>query len=672
MAAGFPRHEDYYKLMAQSRRPAGVLVHSPTINQHLGFWVPPEHALDYKPWIGEIEKFILELYSDLKQKGLNPIVPGLGKEPGRIYLLNNSYALKDGEPVRDAGGKFLPTLIKDHSTRNQTFTLAFTWHGVPVTARFGMLDEAFTFTTSIDLSQRRIPFAARRDLSAVDRLLQQPLRALDQIAARYYEAPRGDEPTKAAEKRVLAEAYNDIYRTIWNSLYEQVYAEPYKRIDRKKLGEVIVDFRSLVLRRAGQKHFFTMAGQEPEKKTGKRRRGAFPRGEDVRCARAIAPFMQAEFSEDESPTRREVSISKFTGDHVYATALGAQPTGARDIEEPLTFLLLAANDEPERTSWLLDLMHLLGTLRIAALKDLDRLSRSGVQLRELEEEIEAIAREAQGQGPEGLAAALDRLREKVPEFSKRHAKIGQQEDEDKRGKIVGGLATRVERSEYYQEQFEKLTGHLGIEEISGFVSYQKAVIGRLGGLHELIKLIGKRFARVQQTLNLLTGQQQMAESIQTTGTSAEMLQLIDYGFWQVLFAVYGPEIPLRMIESHPILKHLAEERAPLHAFYIRVGFFIVGTLAAYRHWIFPKTRRWLWRFVKQSGVSVGRRGIAIGRNTITITRRGLGWTRAAMEVSLSKTRRLARYRYALTRYRLRTGRSPAQLRGTRRRSQLDP
>ncbi|MBI3419515.1 MAG: hypothetical protein HY053_05235, partial [Proteobacteria bacterium] len=271
------------------------------------------------------------------------------------------------------------------------------------------------------------------------------------------------------------------------------------------------------------------------------------------------------------------------------------------------------------------------------------------------------------------ALAITRLKEKIPEFSQNLAEIGQQKD-GQDGGIVGGLAQRVERSEFYQEQFEKLTSHLGIQEIGGFVSYQKAVIGRLGGLHELIKLIGKRFARLQQTLNLLTSQQQMSESIETTSTTAKMLQLADFIIWQFFVPYYGSHTLESNVEKDPWLKHFFEELSADYKAYIWHGMLLVGTLGAHRHWIFPKkARQWVLQLAKDSAKAMGRRSIAIGRNTIAGVRTAAGWARTAAEVSLSKTRRLARYRYALIRYRLRTGRShPAQLRGKRNRDQLEP
>jgi hypothetical protein len=43
--AGFPTHEDYFRLMARSRRPAAIQIEASAINQHLDFWVPYRLAI---------------------------------------------------------------------------------------------------------------------------------------------------------------------------------------------------------------------------------------------------------------------------------------------------------------------------------------------------------------------------------------------------------------------------------------------------------------------------------------------------------------------------------------------------------------------------------------------------------------------------------------------------
>ncbi|MBI3419094.1 MAG: hypothetical protein HY053_03060, partial [Proteobacteria bacterium] len=47
---------------------------------------------------------------------------------------------------------------------------------------------------------------------------------------------------------------------------------------------------------------------------------------------------------------------------------------------------------------------------------------------------------------------------------------------------------------------------------------------------DVIDEIGDRFKRLQDVLPLISNQLQMAESVETTRTSAKMLQLGDFGF----------------------------------------------------------------------------------------------------------------------------------------------
>ncbi|MBI3419159.1 MAG: hypothetical protein HY053_03395 [Proteobacteria bacterium] len=316
-------------------------------------------------------------------------------------------------------------------------------------------------------------------------------------------------------------------------------------------------------------------------------------------------------------------------------------------------------------------MHVLGTLRILALKDLDRLVQAGGQLKGLELEIDHIARQAQGKGAPGLEAAIERLKTKLPEFTQRLTEIGQQKDEEGKkvgdGEIVGGLAQRVVRSEFYQEQFERLTRLLGIEEIGGFVSYDKAVIGRLGGLHEIIRLIGKAFARIQTRLG--QGRQQVesseaakarertvAEQIRTNAFQKVAEVAIFLGIFPDAFSAYW-------------WKWADEKSNEEQKIAILVGSYAIGIMIIFRHNFIAAGKALLNTRAVQF---VGRTSISITRNLVRIPGMGVRWARAAVQVVLPNSKK-ARYCYALMRYRLKTGRSyPARIRISPNRNQAEP
>ena len=84
----------------------------------------------------------------------------------------------------------------------------------------------------------------------------------------------------------------------------------------------------------------------------------------------------------------------------------------------------------------------------------------------------------------------------------------------KTAQIAGGLAHRVERSRYYREQFGHIARELRDRRIEGFPRYSEAVNRRLGGIYQLIDMIGGRYQRLQEKVALLTQQLRTMESLQ--------------------------------------------------------------------------------------------------------------------------------------------------------------
>jgi hypothetical protein len=555
---GFKRHSDYPKMMDGSRRPSATLVGGPAVNHHLGFWVPAPRVWNYGPWIEEIEKFAVRLVLHLQRQGLQPVLSGLaiGADGSRqLNLFHNSYSLDEAKD--DTKIEALP---EGYDVRHHTFTVNFTWQSMPVSIRLQMHEESFALTTNIDLA-RSDPKLAAEPQNAAAALLYKSVEALRQSIEPHISGA----PTQEGDQGKREQLYQDVYHKIWGSFDQAIFARPRSEIDTGNFGEVFVDFRSVVLDQGTKGQALT------------------PPEDAVRHANAIRSFMEAgDPDHHTSPEPGQITASQLLGNYIYASALGAQPRGvqargSQKKNQPLTFLLLAPPGQPVQTGWLLDLLHSLGMLRVAALRNLERLTRASPALRDLEREIKELTVEAgQGKGRAALDRTVDELISKLPEFEQRLNEIGQQKDKD--GRIIGGLPQRVERSLFYQSQFEDRVRELGIEPIRGFVPYDKAVSHRLGGNHKFIRLVGDRYDRLQRLLDGLNQYVRTVEAVRAQKQSVEFQRIAEF-FAFIVFLSPVIETGLKYLFREDTIANLQAKRI---IFASSIG--ISGLFAMHRRW----------------------------------------------------------------------------------------
>jgi hypothetical protein len=169
----------------------------------------------------------------------------------------------------------------------------------------------------------------------------------------------------------------------------------------------------------------------------------------------------------------------------------------------------------------------------------------------------------QGESPEVVAASAERITEKLPSFEQRLAEIGQGM-KDKTRHIIGGLAYRVERSRYYQGQFDGLVRDLGVEPIEGYPTYDWAVRRRLGGIYDFINTVGRRYERLQQMVGRLDRQVRTSKLLilqsELKDYSAEIDKIqekAEKAFFFVLFPYYTSSFLLHAFgeeHMHPYVK----------------------------------------------------------------------------------------------------------------------
>lgn len=185
--------------------------------------------------------------------------------------------------------------------------------------------------------------------------------------------------------------------------------------------------------------------------------------------------------------QRECSVSYFLdGRAIYFAPLGPQA--------PVSYLLLVHQDVTEwQRGRLIDVVQLLGTSRLAALRDLSAFRAAGRQLAGLDHYILG-ARSAVPKGDNKATLAIQAAHE---QFNKVTNSFNSATDTDY------GLLYRVERSRYYVARFRSNVALLRIWRIEGYQRYDEFVERRLGETFDFIDRLGKRYERATASLSLL-------------------------------------------------------------------------------------------------------------------------------------------------------------------------
>ncbi|MDB5069492.1 MAG: hypothetical protein JWM87_603 [Candidatus Eremiobacteraeota bacterium] len=204
----------------------------------------------------------------------------------------------------------------------------------------------------------------------------------------------------------------------------------------------------------------------------------------------------------------EHTAAQFLDGHVvYLSSLAAYRrwsanAGERPCE-PLRYLLVY----PRRNRWqlgrLIERLHLLGSLRLASLKDLTILNGAGEQLRSFGVKVDAAEKAA----------------ERGHSLNKDLANIGDGCD--------GGFLYRIDRSRYYVTTFRALRQLLRIRRIEGYQPYDEFVDQRVGSTWDSIDRLGDRWERARRRIDSINANIQAGEQQAQTIEQTELLRIAE-------------------------------------------------------------------------------------------------------------------------------------------------
>jgi hypothetical protein len=568
----FERHLSYPAMVGGAQRKPPIVIGAPAITQHTAFWIPDEIVREV--WVHNIEEFILRLYFRLPISGPSDNVsalmtPNLHAKDGHLYLLENKYPVEpiiSKTPVHAVASGYSKAMIAfryalqhrksigEYPNRYQTVRFRFFWESMPVEASIERHNEYFTLFAAIDLSK----WKCGRNSGPNAKNLTQALTAFNEIAtARYNKICGGNWPSqKSEEHEALKTHHATIYYRIWDQLNKEVLKPPFDAVGAERLGKVVGDFRGLVVSRGG-KNFIMPPGANPK---GVVQRPPFAKNKDICCVDTLLPFVKA--GAGDPPATVDYTFSQLlNGRCLHASALGAQPRTMEAQNQPVTDLLLATHADPWQLGRLVDRGNTLGTLRLAALYELQQLNEANLKLLGPEQELEKIAQALPGttadddrRGEVKTSVIITDLTKRLTNASINIAKAGQG--------IHGGLANRTERSGYYVKQFRDQVLALRIKRIEGFQRYDHFVNRRLGANFEFIETVGKRYERLQRMESVLTQQLRTAELAYQTGVIERLQEAAAIGFFVVLFPYYVSHVLIdladrfRLASEFPSIEHL--------------------------------------------------------------------------------------------------------------------
>jgi hypothetical protein len=465
------QHTEFRQTNADAHRVTPIAFEPPALICHQAFWISPglpqSDLAERREHVKEaIDGFILETARNIKSivdhsVRLAPFVGNLAVLFSKVVdcktLIFSNALFRSGDDtsvLNDQQRAITGIFDSDH----RVVSILFHWTKLRVTIRFEMHGEYFVVTSLIEGL-----VADGKPTLAI---------TLDQLA-RYNELS----PHQAtAVARYL-------YETIWNDFSQIIFPARQSPTSESIFFPIFVDARGLVVS-TSVVSCDELKFAEPT---------AWPSGAKSLAEKCLPLLFPIGASRDR---RYECSASYLLdGRAIYMTSLGPQiPEATARRRVPVTYLLCT---HPSLSSWergrIIDLVQLMGTSRLAALRDLSALRTAGRQLATLDRYI----LDARAEVPSSNDEARTAIRDAHDQFNEVTRKFNATTRTDY------GISYRVERSRYYVSKFRSNISQLRMWSVEGFQKYDLFVEQRLGSTFDFIDRLGMRYGRASSSLSLL-------------------------------------------------------------------------------------------------------------------------------------------------------------------------
>lgn len=510
----------YESINAGVHRRTASIVGIPSLIRHLGLWdVANDPNAARRPQA--FTDYLAELRAVLE-----------GGANGTIHV-------RKKDKVKD-----LPASMSAKTVRSGTIRIArFWWHGIRATIRLEFRTEYVMITSILDLSLKPCrEYALPDDPDNVQRRVSATFKRLGELfnnaAEQPDSQPKPRKPT-AQERAGLVERQKEysamarfLQYDLWKAFEKSVLDAPGANgaILGSRFGEVFADFRGVVSgstaerrpldelkpeRRALEQNWRRHFELEPHtERTRQLEHGSPPADWARDTLRRLWPLIEP----DPYLHDYEFTVSGFlAGRALFVTALGPKlPNSIKCGWEwtPVCNFIHSYTDDVWQLGRLVDRIKNLGTLRLAATVEIEPLIDSGAQVDDL---IAAMHR-----ADEAIQNEIDR-RTDDGSASKATALSPDKAMTDVRGlyqlmnnSFSNDIHFRLDRADYYIDQFTRGAAALRVKRIEGFQKYDEMVQRRMSGVFSYVGLMKNRMIDVDARMSALSRAYTSLKAVETT------------------------------------------------------------------------------------------------------------------------------------------------------------
>jgi len=515
----FPRDPARYRLVnAGAHRKPPPLVGAPALTLHFGLWHPD--CADAE-WRKAIDYFLYRMFRIFQQDpdfSGNLVTPNYDHQKNRLYLFRHFVPLLLTAPPPDADITNLTSIDFDRNTRYDVFSVRTAFHGVPLTVRAELYSEFWNlyFITDFDhvspaaaQDESSVIFPYAKDFDDINTFVTSRYKYLSRIGGSATLHPPQDASPALDDARIreIRKTLHKRFRDIVSDYIIEPCLNACKEAGDLQVGTVFCEFHGAILGlfpdRDGIKSLSVGINNPAAPSSIPELVGAksFSASEAPKITGAIWPIIkevQRTDDSDELDEKRygkpEFTVSRFqNGRSLYISSLGwldPQPEALRT--KPIIYTVLVAYRSRWSLGRLVERIHSLGTFRLAAMYDIEKITSAGDKLKNLQDELRTAESQLANAGTD-----ID-----GDYFAKECLLAG--------SNMNYGLMHRIERSQYYLKSFERHLESLRCRRVEGFQPYDQFVRRRMYGAFDYIRRVGDRYIELRHEIDLILQQNHVA------------------------------------------------------------------------------------------------------------------------------------------------------------------
>jgi hypothetical protein len=506
--ANFSVNPSSYRLVVSgAHRKPPPLIGAPALILHYALWQPD---LDAASWHLGVDLFLCNVFRILRGEiclDKELVSPNYDYEGDNLYLFRHVV-----KKISDIGlhemewisSNYLEPFFPERiNMRYDVFSVRTVFHGINLTVRAELYSEFFTlsFTSDFDIingNRSEVnPYA--KDFFDIYQLI----KAL-------FKSHAGKDivdivPSNSSNR--LKQINRTLHRRFRDVITDKIIKKSIKSLgngNEQLLGTVFGEFHGAVFGLQPSFRGLTSidVGDTPAKpktRTIQSQVGTHKFSNDVatRVVDAMWPLIKEiqRYKDQEEKDEGHYGKPEFTATlfqdrrSIYISSLGwLDPRLESQEVRPIVYTLVVSYRSRWALGRLIERMHMMGTLRLAAMRDIEKITSAGEDLKSLEETLRQAEERLNTSGSlhqelNGTALAQQCL------ATGSHIKFG--------------LMHRVERSKYYWHEFERILNSSRCGRIEGFQPYDQFVNRRMYATFDYIQRVGERYKELRQEIDLI-------------------------------------------------------------------------------------------------------------------------------------------------------------------------